>query len=313
MISLMCGNGKLTTEKNLRLHYLERLREIAEDAPRGHGPLVRDAAEAAPAEKAMPEIAQADVAAPGGWREESTEAIDADQFRLLAERIAPKCIEALTEAMRGMHRPAAGEQGKAEDAIRRMIAVSDEIQRINREISSLHESTESLTSAESDLATKAATLEGRLAECAANDRKVMAELGELANSQTRDRESQTRANLATEERLSWLEHGLTERLGALEKRVAESSQTISVASEHLEAIKHSLERHTEVTARVSGDLCRVEETQQALQRQLESHAEVLRKLYASERERGSQLQTALQKMKELTVGFFMPAPLPEEL
>ncbi len=313
MISLMNANEKQTAEKNLRTLYLERLQEIAEDAQSGGDSVAGEAADAELTEMAIPEPVQADVTLPGRWPGETSEAFDSDQFRLLAEQIAPKCIEALAEAMRGMHRLADGERGKAEDAIHRLIALSDEIRHINGEISSLHESTEFLTGAERDLATKTAGLEGQLAECAASDRQVMADLQELACAQAQDRKSQALANSATEGRLNRLEHSLTERLNALEKRVTASLETVSFASEHLEAIAQALETCSETTVTMSTSLSRVEETQQVLQRRLDNQAEVLRKLYASEQERGSQLQTVLQRMKEMTVGFFMPAPLPEEL
>ncbi len=313
MTSLLLATEKQTTEKNLRALYLERLREIAEDTPYGDVPLVQDAAEVDLNELAAPELAHLETILPGVWREETSEAADSDQFRLLAEQIAPKCVEALTEAMRGMHRMASGERTRAEDAIHRMITLSDEVRHINGEVSSLRESAEFLTGAEQDLAAKAIMLEGQIAECTASDRQVVAELQELTKSQARDRESQALASSATEERLARLEQCLTERLGALEKRVATSLETGSLAGEHLEAIMQALETHSEATARISAALSRLEETQQALQRRLDNQAEVVRKLYVSEQERGNQLQTALQKMKEMAVGFFMPAPLPEGL
>jgi hypothetical protein len=297
---------------------LERLREIAEDTRYGDDRL-RDAAEAELSDVSVLEAAHSEVTLPEHRQEEpeeseaSNEASDSDEFRLLAEQVAPKCIEALTEAFKGVHRLAAGERGKAENVKRQLIALSDEIRHINGEISSLHQSAELMTGAERDLATRAAVLEGQLAECAASDRQVIVDLAELTNAQARDRESQTLANSATQEQLSRLEESLTERLNALEKRFTASLETVSLAGENLTAIAQALETHFETSARINASLSGVQEAQQVLQRRLDNQAEFMRRLCASERERGNQLQTTLQKMKEMTAGFFMPAPLPEDL
>ncbi len=319
MIPLLNGNGKQTREKNLRANYLERLREIAEDTRYGDDGLLRETAVEELSQVSVLEPAHSEVALPEPWQVESeeskgsNEAFDSDEFRLLAEQVAPKCIDALTEAFRGVHRLAAGDLGKAEAVTNQVIALSDEIRHINGEISSLRQSTEFLTGAERDLVTRAVVLEGQLAECAASDRQVIADLAELTNAQARDRESQALANSATQEQLSRLEQSLTERLNALEKRFAASLETVALAREHLTAIAQALETHFETSARIDASLSGVQETQQVLQRRLDNQAEVMRTLCASEQERGNQLQTTLQKMKEMTVEFFMPAPLPEDL
>jgi hypothetical protein len=319
MIPLLNGNGKQTREKNLRANYLERLREIAEDTRYGGDALLRDAAVGELSEVPVLEPTHSEVALPEPWQVESAEskgsneAFDSDEFRLLAEQVAPKCIDALTEAFRGVHRLAAGDLGKAEAVTNQVIALSDEIRHINGEISSLRQSTEFLTGAERDLVTRAAILEGQLAECTASDRQVIADLAELTNAQARDRESQALANSATQEQMNRLEQSLTERLSALEKRFTASLETVSVAREHLTAIAQALETHFETSARINASLSGVQEMQLVLQRRLDNQAEVMRRLCASEQERGNQLQTTLQKMREMTVEFFMPAPLPENL
>ncbi|HSB15317.1 MAG TPA: hypothetical protein VLE22_12730 [Bryobacteraceae bacterium] len=319
MIPLLNGNGKQTREKNLRANYLERLREIAEDTRYGGDALLRDAAVGELSEVSVLEQTHSEVALPEPWQVESeeskgsNEAFDSDEFRLLAEQVAPRCIDALTEAFRGVHRLAAGDLGKAEAVTNQVIALSDEIRHINGEISSLRQSTEFLTGAERDLVTRAAVLEGQLAECATSDRQVIADLAELTNAQARDRESQTLANSATQEQLNRLEQTLTERLSALENRFTASLETVSLVSENLTAIAQALQTHFETSARINVSLSGVQEAQEVLRRRLDNQAEVMRKLCASEQERGNQLQTTLQKMKEMTVEFFMPAPLPEDL
>ncbi len=312
MISLLNGSAK-KADIDVRALYRQRLLEMAENGQHNDTSQAQSAIEAELSEIVAPEPVRSDMAVPEGLQEGSPEQSESDQFRVLAEQIAPKCIEALAEAMRGMHRFAVNEWEKAEDVIDRLIALSDETRHINGEISSLRETADFLGRAQRELTNTAATLEGKLGACAANDRKFIEDLQTLANAQARDRESQEQAKSAAEEQLRNMGQRLTERLDALEKRVTASAETVSSTSECLEVILRALEKQTEANARMRDSLSHVEEGQLGIEHRLDSQAEALRTLHAFEQGRGSQLQAAIQSIKEMTVGCSTLAPLPEEL
>jgi len=316
MISLFNGKGKqTTTEKDLRALYLERLRVIADSAQHNNGSQRGDIAEVRLSESAVFEAVQPDGTLLENGQEQTSEMPAADRFRLLAEQIAPKCIDVLAEAMRGMHRLAADESGQAEEIIQRLDVLSEAMWRIQGEVSSLHERTESLSRAEQEIKAKSAILEEDLSACAAQDRRLMEDLGTLASAQARDREGQELARSETDQRFIQLQQSLTERFNALENRVAASVEAVSLADERLEGIRRILDKQTEAGAEIADRLSRFEEAQQALQRRLDAQAEFLRALHASEQARSSQLRAALESIKvmERTAGFVEPAPLPQEL
>jgi chromosome segregation ATPase len=328
MISILAPNGKSQTEeqKDLRSLYLTRLHEIADDAgdrsresvpPRtentdGDGPALSSSVSPLPERATDEQTTELETTAPAADVEQAGNA-SSDEFRKLAEQIAPRCIEALTDAMEGMHRLAAGSHGNLEANINRMIANSDEIRLLNRELTSLRQGTDSWIEAERALSVKVAGLEVRLREEEETRQRTKATLQGLSTTQEQDREDQDLATSTFEEGLKQLGQRLGEHQDVIEKRVAEAMEKILPVSERLDTFARSLEAQVDATAGLNSVFSKLQETQQSLQKRMDIQAEAIRTLYTPEQERRNQLQAALGTVNEMAVGLLLPASLPEQL
>jgi len=313
MISLLNGT-QAHRQRDIRNLYRQRVLDLADSNRPGTTPESPDDGEAEAAEQRVTEGAAAHVGlgedTPAGCPDES----GPDQFRLLAERLAPKYIDTLAEAMQEMLNLAFRERDRNEDVVERLIALSDETRHISAEISTLCDAAERLSGAQQGLTNKTAMLEGKLAACVANDRKLIDDLQTLATAQARDHESHGMVKAAAEERIGHVERRLAERLEALDKRAVATAECISATSGDVERMLQTLERQAEANASMTESLSRVEEAQQVLQRRLDAQADALRTVQASEEGRSRQVQAALQSiLKEATLGSSILLPLPEGL
>ena len=312
MISLLDGRGTKPV-KDFRALYRDRLEELAENTGPGATEVADSAGGAEPDEAMLPENVETALGSSEDMPAGSPGTLASDNFQSLAEQIAPKCIEALADAMRGMCRLAFDKSRENEDVINQLIALSDETRQIRTEISSLRQAADYLGAGQRESASKAAMLEGEASTWAASRRELAEGLQELAKARVEDVEAQRRARSAVEERMIQIERHLTERLVALETRATTADETASVASESLEAILHALEKQSKANASTSESLARFEQVQHVIERRLDAQAEALRAIHASEQGRSSQWEAALQSIKDAAFGCRDPIPLPEGL
>lgn len=325
MISLRNGTSQEEGRRDLRTLYLARLQEIADCAADGSyksstATVEADAAPPAlgfsvppPSENAKEEQrTEPEMTAP------SMDAVQpasgpSDEFRRLAEQVAPKWIEALTDAIRGMHRMTTGDRGKLEAAIDSMTALSDDVRSIRGELTSLRRSTDLLEEAECALSVKVAGVETRLCDTEGSHQRMKAALEGLSSAQDQDRKNQDIAGSRLGDRLGQMEQRLRDREGLVENRVAGALEKILAVSDHLEALTDALEAQANAAARLNATLSTLKEGQESLQRRLNLQSEAIRALYTTEQERRNQLETALKKVQDMATGFLLPGPLPEQL